>query len=375
MPTPAGPEYRVQLFQFVNSSTFGIGPLLAEFDKAKNIGWALYINDVPEAFFTIDQDDPKLKLLRGYEGRCHVRILRNTDVVWAGWGAMEHDATFRDAVFTCYGYIGGTFFLPTDWDVQYNQAQIDSIVSDAWTRAKTGISQSPLNFVTTGTIQAPVTTSGGATPIVLPIYSAFYKRILFLLREMAALSHSDTTNTVQFEITHSTTPTFNFWKNKGSDIPAAYLQLGDDKIKDFRDLTQAIYRRNQIVGVGAAPNNALLRYQWTSPDGSELNNYGARVEPVYLRWVRDQTELQRALSLRGALAQRNLTDLQILLHPNVVLPPGATGNLFGIGDRIWVKIDRGIVNVNNYYQVTGVQVLFMKKNETTKLLLQQKSGS
>ena len=349
--------------------------MLAEFDKGKNVGWALYINDVPEAFFTVDQDDPKLQLIRGYEGRAHVRILRNTDVVFAGWLGMEHDANYRDVIFTCYGYIGGLYFLSTDWNIQYQNAQINTIVTDAWTRAKTGIAQSPLNFVTTGTIEAPVTLTGGSTPIVLPAYSAYYKRILFLYREMGTLSASDTTNIVQFEITHSTTPTFNFWKNKGADQANAYFALGDDKLKDYHDILMPIYRRNQILAVGHAPNNVLLRYQWNSPDASELNNYGARQEPIYLRWVRDATELQRVSGLRGARAVRNTTDMGLVMHPNVVIPPGATGANAAIGDRVFVNINRGITNINAYYLLAGVQVLFMRKNETVKLLTQQRTGT
>ena len=375
MPTPTAPIYRVQVFAFADSTTFGIGTMLAEFQQAKNLGWALYINDVPEAFFTIDQDDPKLVDLRGYEGRCHVRIYRGTDIVFAGWGAMEHDANYRDVIFTCFGYIGGTYWTPSDWNVQYQNAQINTIVTDQWTRGKTGISQSALGFITTGTIEAPVTITGGSTPIVLPLYSSYYKRVLFLLREMAAISASDTINIVQFEVTNSATPTFNFWKNKGADQPNAYFALGDDKLKDYHDVLMPIYRRNEIVAVGSAPNNTLLRYQWNTPDATELNNYGARMEPIYLRWVRDATELARVAGLRGARAQRNTTDLQLMFHPNTVLPPGATGATFGIGDRVFVNINRGITNINSYYLATGVQVLFMKKNETVKLLTQQRAGS
>ena len=61
------------------------------------------------------------------------------------------------------------------------------MVSDQWIQAKTTLTNSNLAWVTTGTIQAPVTTSGGGTAIVLPSYKLFQKRILFVFREMSAI--------------------------------------------------------------------------------------------------------------------------------------------------------------------------------------------
>ncbi len=370
MSNPA-PQYRVQVFAF--GANYGIGTLLAEFDRAKNIGYADTLNDVPEAFFTIDQDDPKLPAVRGYEGKAHVRILRNDEVVWAGWWGMEHDANERDVIFTCYGYLAGLYFLASDWNVKYVNAQIGTIVSDVWTRAKTGIASSPLAFVATGTIEPPVLASGGSLPIVLPQYSMFYKRLLFVMREMAALSISDTTNTVVFEITHSSTPTFNFWKNRGVDRPDVVWSYGDRIMSGFRDYQMPIYRRNDILAVGSAPNNALLRYEWKVT--SDISAYGTRQEPLYLAWVRDQTELQRAVGFRGALAQRTSVDLTLKFYANSVVPPGATGAGFRMSDRAKVRISRGATQIDSYYLITGYRVIFVRGNEYLRVTVQQPSGT
>jgi len=367
------PSYRVQVFDVLAGGTYGIGTLLAEFENSKSLGWADYLNDVPEAFFTVNQDDPKLLLVAGKQGKAHVRIYRNSDLVWAGWFGMEVDANETDVILYCYGYLAGLYWLASDWNVQYTSAQINTIVSDAWTRAKTGITSSPVNFVTTGTIEAPVTTSGGATAIVLPTYSEFYKRLLFVMQEMAALGIGDTTNTVVFEITHAAAPTFNFWKNRGTDKADVVWRYGDGLVRGFRDYQLPIYHRNDILAVGSAPNNTLLRYEWS--DATDITAYGKRQEPLYLSWVRDQTELQRGTANRGAMALRTNVDIMVQLYANSVVPPGATGAGFRMSDRVKVAIPRGITSIDGYYMVSGVKVLFNRGNEYIRALLQQRPGS
>src|SRR3972149_8584957 len=83
------PSYRVQVFDVLAGGTYGIGTLLAEFENSKSLGWADYLNDVPEAFFTVNQDDPKLSLVAGKQGKAPVRIYRNSDLVGGGWCGME----------------------------------------------------------------------------------------------------------------------------------------------------------------------------------------------------------------------------------------------------------------------------------------------
>ena len=366
------PDYDVQVFAF--GASFGIGRLLADFKYVKNLGYADTLNDVPEMFFTLDQDDPQLDAVAGYEGKAHVRVRRNNEVVWAGWFGMEHDANERDVIFTCYGYLAGLYFLASAWNVQYKSATIGTIVSDAWTRAKTTITSSPLAFVTTGTLESPVTTSGGATAITLPQYSMFYKRLLFTMKEMAALAISDTTNTVAFEITHSTTPTFNFWKNRGVSRPDVVWEWGDGLMSSFKDYQLPIYRRNDILAVGGAPNSAVLRYEWVDP-GGDASYYGTRQEPIYFQWVRDQTELQRATAIRGALAQRTTPDLALTFTPNSVLPPGVTGSGFRLSDTARVRISRGVTQINAGFLITAYKVLVINGQEHIRVNLQQPSGT
>lgn len=365
------PSYRVQVFAM--GASFGIGNLIAELENVKNIGWSDHLNDVPEAFFTVNQEDPKIALLRGYQGKAHVRIIRNDDIVWAGKFGHEFDAKADDVIFTAYGYLAHTYSLLSDWNKTYTNTSMGTIISDAWTRAKTGIANSPLAFVTTGTIETPVTTSGGATGITLPRYQEFYKRLLFVFREMATIATSDTTNTVVYEITHSATPTFNYWKNRGVQKPNVQWEFGDGYVRDFKVYGYPIYHRNDLLTVGAAANNTTLRYE--ASDATDITNWGAHQEPVYFSWIRDSTELQRVAKLRLAVGLREQADVSLTFFANTVLPPGATGAGFRLSDQVKVKIDRGFTNINSYQLTVGVRVLYVNGNEHVRVELQTPSGS
>lgn len=373
--TFVAPVYTVRVYAFGGS--LGFGSLLADFTNPKNIGYTDNLNDVPEAFVTINQDDPGLTAVRGYEGRSHIRILRDNQIVWSGWFGMEVDSNGRDVIFTCYGYLAGLYFLHSDWNVAYTSATVGTIVSDLWTRAKTTLTSSPLAFVTTGTLEVPVTTSGGGVSLTLPTYTMFYKRILFAVREMAALSASDTTNSVVFEISlGETAPTFNFWKARTATRPDVVWEYGDGLVTDFRNYTLPIYRRNNMLAVGSDPNNASLRYEYTN--AADFTNYGRRQESLYFSYARDATELTRITSLRAALAIRDSPDLSISFAPNAVKPPLSHDTTFAgfrLGDKVRVKVNRGMTNLDQYFLAVGYKVLVLRGNEHVRITLQDPSGS
>lgn len=375
-------KYRVFLFATVAASSGGFGPgaLLAELESVKNVGWERHLNDVSTAFFTINQDDPKLTGLRPYKGTAHVLITRDNETVHRGvWGGLS--ARGEDVVFYSYGYEAFLYSLTTDWNTRWQDAQIDTIVSDLWTRAKSDLTYSPVGFVTTGTIQAPVTTSGGSTAIVLPLYRVYHKRILFALRELAALGTSDTTNTVYFEMANELDPTddtvtFNFWKNRSTDRTDVKWEYPNGLVRDFLDEHEPIQARNDLPLVGSAPNDILLRQEPTQASGTHgYETIGRRMEPLFFSWVRDEEELERVGKIRLARALRVEPDLRLFMYANSVKPPGVTGAGYELGDRVKVKLKRGLTDFDQMMFLSGVQVLFVGGNERVLPWLMDRSGS
>lgn len=365
------PQYRVQVYAFRDTTTYGIGDLIVEFQNAKNIGYSDYMNDVPQAFFTINQDDPKISLLRSYKGRCHVLIYRNADLVWIGMGAMEIDAQGTDAIFYCYGYLAGAFWGHTDWKQEWTGATVATVVSDVWTRIKTTLTHSRVGFVGTGTIEAPVTDAGGSTAIVLPLYSAFYKRALFLFQEMAALGSSDTGHTTMFEITVSRTPVFNFWKDHSRTLTNVRWEWKDGRgaVADFSAYEMPVYHRNDILSVGAIPRDAIARKEVETT--ADVTTYGRMQESLFFPWVRDETELDRVTGLRAAKAIRDVPTTYLSFRPGAETPPNVVGSKWRIGDRVPVKINRGITNIDMDMQIVGYQVAVVDNQEAVRAMIQE----
>lgn len=369
-------DYRVIIHK-ASGSTFAVGDVLVEFENVKNIGYADYLNDVGEAFFTIMQDDPKLAGVRSYEGVAHVKILRSGSVVWRGL-LSEHEATASDVVFYAYGYEGPLFWLQTDWNQTWKDKQIDTIVSALWTRAKTDLTYSQLGFVTTGTIQAPVTTSGGSTAIVLPLYKTYYKRILFALKELVAISTSDTTNVCFFEMDYTNSETdnavtFNFWKNASTDTNLVF-EYGVN-VRNFEERYAPLMGRNDILGVGSGARNQLYRVRDQESSGTfGYTNFGRRQEPVYLSWVRDEDDLTRVIGLRAARALRSDVDVSLYMMPDALRPWRASNSKYSLGDRVRVRIDKGVTQIDKLMMMVGQQVFATRGHEVVIPIMQEKGG-
>lgn len=373
--------YRVLVQEADTANDFAPGKYIAEFENAKNLAYAHYINDIGEAFWTINQDDHKLRGLRPHEGKAHVKILRSDEVVWRGILA-EHDADQDDAILYAYGYEHILFHLISKWNHEWKTEKIAGAtgrpVNDLWNRVL-NLTDSQLAFATTGTLQAPVTTSNGATDITLETYKLYYKRILHALKELVAIAVSDTTNVCYFELAYTTTPTddavtFNFWKDNGSDTTAR-LEY-EVNMHSFSDRYVPIFIRNDVKSVGTGARDQLFRSdQVTSAGTFGHNTFGRRMEPIYLSWVRDNAELDRVTRLRAAKALREDVNIYLRAWPDAFTPMHTDAARYGLGDRIKVKIDRGITQIDKMLFVEGQQVIYVNGLEVVQPIVSDRAGS
>lgn len=367
-PMLGGALYRIQLFAF--DEDFGIGALVADFDRIHALGYADYLNNVPEAFFSLHQDDPKIQRLRGRHGRVHVRIRREGQIVWTGWASLERDANPSDAIIYCYGYLAGTYWSHTAWKQEWENATIGNIVGDVWDRARS-LTNSRLSFIGTGVVQTPPTTAGGSTPITLPIYETYYKRILFVLQEMAAISASDTGNSTSFEITHSETPSFNFWTDRSNDLNRTAWAWGDGRVQGFREYSMPLWHRNAILAVGQNPRAIVLQHSEIDTTDQTTGGWGRMEESLFFPWVRDEDELKRVVKLRAAKAKREDMNLVLTFFPGAEVPPGLIQSRWELGDTAIVRIDRGLTEVNGRRQIVGYMTVATGNREQTRVILQE----
>ena len=377
-------DYRVLVYAADYTTDFGYGPLIHEFSTAKNLGYAYYLNDIGEAFWTINQDEHRVVgAMRDYFGTAHVVIVRNGETVWRGILA-ELDANMDDVIFYAYGYEHIFYHHITPWNWTFENVKIAGAsgrpVNKLWTRSSSGLDNSQLQFASTGTIQAPVTTSNGSTDITLESYKVYYKRHLHMLKELVAIAASDTTNVCYFELDYGTSPTsetltFNFWKDNGTDTDIELQYPG--LITGFNDRYVPIYTRNDIKAVGSGARDQVYRSsQHTTAGTFGSAQFGRRMEPIYFTWVRDEAELDRVTKRRKAKAIREDINMFVRLAPNAgFLPWRASGSGYELGDRIRISIDRGITQIDKMMFVEGEQVVVVNGMEYVQPLLADRPGS
>lgn len=358
--------YRI-VVKLPNATGRGPGTTLVEFENAKHVGWSEYINDVGEAFWTITQGDPKLNVLTDdlLDSGLHVLIYRSGTLVWAGW-IGETDETETDVIFYAYSYVAGLFWMHSDWNHLWTGKNLATISDDLIDRA-VALSQSALEWITIGTIQAPATTSGGSTAILIPEYRINYKRILFALQEIAAMAASDTTNRVVFEITPE--GVFNFWARHGTTRTDQMWEYGGN-VSAYRRLRTPMDRRNVVLGVGSSPRDIVVRN--TQDDVPDRMANSRREEAVFYSWVRDEEEIERVNKLRLARGLRTDNVLHLTFLPGRVSPARSADASFGMADLVPVRIYNGNTQINEQKLVTGQQVVFSRGAEHLRAFVQDR---
>jgi hypothetical protein len=379
-------EYRIEVWSADTGSGNDFGPLslLAEFENAKNIGYAYYLNDIGEAFWTINQDDRHAtSAVRAAEGTGHVKIFRNGKCVWRGLLA-EHDANHTDAILYAYGYESVLYYLLSGWNNSWKNKKIAGgskrPVDELWGKVQTR-TNSQLQFASTGTLQAPATTSNGGTDITLNSYKVYYKRILHIFKELVAMAVSDTTNVCYFELDYPTTTahtlTFNFWKDNGTDITDKILEY-PGSISGFSDRHIPIFARNDIKSVGTGARDQLFRITEHTTTGTYGSNaFGRRQEPLYFNWVRDEAEQTRVLKSRARKARREDVNVYLRMWPddNMLIPARAPQSGYELGDRLKVVIDRGLTQINKFMFLEGEQVVVVNGMEHVQPIFADRAAS
>lgn len=410
-------KYSVRIYQYAAmgaTASYGVGTLVADLQNAKNIGYADYANDVPEAFFTLAQEDPEALVVRNNENKAHVRIFRDGELVWGGW-LGEADVTHRDVVFYCYGYASSLYSLSTGYNQTWeNKKPISEIALPLFQQVQ-GYSYSPLRWCTTGTISDAKTESGGATDLTIPRYATYYKRAIFSMREIAAISASDTNQICRFWISPS--GVFNFTTVASGSVnrkPEAVIAWGDDRLQGYAERRMPVEYRNQLAMVGNKPNSTdstvatnavspiivtslpaatgyifgqlaqveggdLYRRGVTgttatwileSTGDADLKDYGLRQESIYFNYIPAMADMHRVGRLRLKRAKRADISLSLSLFANSFTSPASASALCTIGDIIPIRIQRGATNINTDMLVSGYKVIWQREAETVRLILQ-----
>jgi hypothetical protein len=361
-------QYQVVIQDFADTTTFGPGSVIAILENATNVGWSEYINEVSEAFFTMSQEDAKIALLtQAVDSGKHCRIYRDGTLVWGGW-LGEADENLDDVVFTAYSYISGFYHYVQDWDKEWTGEEAAVIIGQSFDHAK-NLTKSRVGWMVKNTVQNLWVESGGPTTLELPLYRAPYKRILSIFREITAYAISDTSNRVKFFCQ----PDGDFFllRNDTTLLTDVRWKLGDGKVRSYQRIRLPVDRRNQILAVGTSPKDTLMRKIITKTANRDA--VGLKQEPIYMSWVKNESELDRVANLRATRAVRVDTDLFLTFFKDTVIPYRAADQDFQIGDETTINLSRGASSIVNEIKViVGQQVIYMNGCEYVRVLLQDR---
>lgn len=375
-------SYRVLVYNA--GSDFGPSTLRAEYSNPLNLAYGSYINDIGECFWTIPQDHEQVNV-RTSEGTGHVVVIRNEggneDVVWRGV-LFEHDATDNDVVFYAYGYESLLHTLHSQWKKKWKNAQIAGAsgrpVNDMWNRAQ-GLTDSKVQWIDDGTLQSPYTTDAQDTNLTLNRYKVNWKPILTIMKELVAIATGETNNICYFIIDYPSDPTdlsatFNFYRDRTSDDLKLRLEY-PGLLLDWSDRFTPVLFRNKTLGVGTGPRGQLYRYSKVYTNGPYgRNTFGLAAQNLYLSWVRDRKELKRVVRRRTKLGLREDTNAWVRAYPDTIAPWRSSEATHELGDRIGVKIEKGVTQIDKMMMMAGEQVLWVNGREYVQPMLEDRGG-
>lgn len=373
-------SYRVQLWDF--DTDYSTNKLVAEINNPKNIGYGSYLNDIGEAFFTVHQREDKAAL-RAYQGKAHVFIIRNDgvneDVVWRGI-LSEHDATDDDTVHYAYGYLHYLHTLHSPKKKKWTSAQVAGAshrpVNYLWDHAKDE-RDSPVQWISNGTMQPPYTDDSKDTFLVLNSYKVSWKPILTCFRELTAIALSDTKNITYFEIEYPLDPTdhsatFNYWSDNTEDNTDLKITYPNN-VLDWNDRFVPVMLRNKTFAMGSGPRGQLYYYNYGMGQGNYGRTaFGMHSQNLYLSWVRDRAELIRVTKRRTNMARREDADLWVRMYPDRIPPWHTTAASWELGDFVQVNIQHGSTNINKLMMLRGEQVVFANGREYVQPILEDR---
>jgi hypothetical protein len=258
----------------------------------------------------------------------------------------------------------------TGYEVYYKSKQIATVVTDEWSKdAASGKFQnygakvqgdSLLAHVATGTIQNPKASNGSAEMLTDPSFGVIDVPRLLLMFDLTEIGRANTTQNVTFEITHATSPTFNFWRNKGSAVSGQVLTY-PGVIKDYRYVPGVLNIRNDLATIGTKKGkNVEVKYEVTSGTYG-ITNFGRRQDSFAIKTLSGYPKLatesgkssaQVSITQRAAKEAASLTRaLQLDVRHRYFLPFDG----WSIEDTIPVEISEGRTAIDAAYRIVGIR--------------------
>jgi hypothetical protein len=365
-------------------SNFGPSTRKAVIHDALNVGFGWYSRFPANCFFTLRQDSVHNELLT--PGLDHVRVWYHDPavgygpvLVFAGRLADPNEAG-EDVVWEAWSYLAELSLSLTGFRRMYpNKLLGTEIVSPEWSEDSAdwpdyGAKVQPdslLGHVATGTIENPLDLSAVAITTDTRFGVLKVPRLL-LFYDLSEMGRANTTNNVTYEISRSVTPTFNFWRNKGSAHTAKRLTF-PGTIKDFRFAPGVTDIRNHLSTVGTSLTGQATAIEKSVASGAYGHDLFGLRQDVFsiktLAGVQSDTEFE-AQELITERAVVESTQLASAIRVEVRAQHFQPFDGWDIEDTVRVQIDKGRSVVDADYRIIGIRGMMNRGGYNQSLFLQ-----
>lgn len=367
-----GPTLTVETFADL-SANHGRGARTGLVANASKVGWSWYSRYPASIYFTLPQQDAmNLRITRGLShGR--VGFFDPADdysaTVWTGRFA-DSDESQDDVIWTAWSYLAELALYRTGYSVKYPSKRIGSeVVRPEWERddasgkfANYGAQKqvhSLLEHVSTGTIQNPLDTAGVNGMLTDPKFGVILVPRLLLFYDLSEIGRANTDNNVTFEITRDSTPLFNFWRNKGTQVPGRVLTYPAD-IVAFRWVRGILDIRNDLATVGTKGGSSTQITATRTTGTYGIDAFGLRQDTFTIRTLSGypnltkteaQEDAQTKITKRAVKEAATLTkNLAVKLRYGVMRPFDG----WEIEDTIEVDIVTDSSTIQGLFRIVGV---------------------
>lgn len=364
-----------------NATTHGPGTRRGIIHDAVKIGWSWYSRFPSSAFFTLRQGSRHNALLT--PGLSHVRVWYRNDktnygpVLVFNGRVGDPDESGDDVVWTAWSYLAELALYRSGYKRMYKSKQIKSIVDDEWAldaasgdlrgygakvrRPSPGSNiKSLLNHVATGTTQNPKAANGTAEMLTDPEFGVIDVPRLLLFFDLTEIGRANTTSNCTFEISRSTTPTFNFWRDRGTQQTAKRLVYGGN-VRDYRFVPGVLDIRNDLATIGTKDGAAVEIIRRVQTGDYGYDSFGLRQDTFTIKTLSGYPNLDTSggkSSAQTAIAERAVKEassltraLQLDLRESRFEPFDG----WDIEDTMKVQILEGRTNIDAFYRFVGVR--------------------
>lgn len=374
MPPYVLPHPRLVVEVLSDSATHGPSTVKAILHDAIKIGWSQYSRFPSSAFFTLPQRSVHNATI--VAGLDHIRVWYVNDAVGYGPELVfagrvgDPNESGDDVIWTAWSYVAELALSRTGYEVYYKSKQIATVVTDEWSRdeasgkfANYGAKargDSLLAHVATGTIQNPKASDGSAEMLTDPSFGVIDVPRLLLMYDLSEIGRANTTQNVTFEITHALSPTFNFWRNRGSLVTGAVLTY-PGIIKDYRYVPGVLDIRNDLATIGTKKGKNVEVVSEVTSGTYGITSFGRRQDTFAIKTLSGYPKLgsdaskssaQVSITQRAAKEAASLTRaLQLDVRHQFFLPFDG----WDIEDTIPVEISEGRTALDAAYRIVGVR--------------------